>query len=190
MAEEDFRFRRVRSISVSLECGPVKNVAVEPPFEAASVAEWAQSRNSSCKSLTLNSRTCSSVLLAKDQRGLGSRINDIVNFMKSKCFSANYFKLQSLPDHVKVHIFSYLGHKTLGRLMVVCKEWNMLIRSPMLWSRLDFSQLRLCEHATSRDCLLTCYPSYKSRVKLYAAHINRIKPSIKFVKSFETLFYI
>ena len=177
MADNDFRSRRVRSTSVSLEPLQEKAKPFGPTLDAAIVGEQQCNFNPSPKSHTLNAKTSVSSLSTKEHKGFGSKFNNLINFVKSKCFP--YFKFQSLPDEVKIYVFKYFGQKNLCRMMLVCKEWNSLIRTPILWTKVDFSIIQLCSHPTKRDCLLTCYPVYKSRVRLYAEFINKIRPPIR-----------
>ena len=49
-------------------------------------------------------------------------------------------KLDPLKDaNVMVRVFRYLDIATLNRCLQVCKDWNRIVMSPVLWKRTDLS---------------------------------------------------
>ena len=105
--------------------------------------------------------------------------------MRNKCFNSsnkNACEFHDLPDHVKLMIFSNLSCKTLGVALCVCKDWNLLIRNPSVWTNVDFTDFNFClksHNNQHRECSMLCYYDYANRMKTFMNLLISIKPIVK-----------
>ncbi len=110
----------------------------------------------------------------------------------------NYkFPFESLPDVCKFKIFSYLTPCEKGVAAQVCVEWNQLMKSPGLWSHINFSmfnhsiQMRNKQSRFNKTSALgypyqhpvfssfTEYDDYKQRVSKFLAFLETVRPKLK-----------
>jgi len=93
----------------------------------------------------------------------------------------SHFPFEELPEVCQLHVFSYLSVVERGRASTVCRHWNDLLRSAILWTDVDLTVFPLCcrcpclgsgEQCTS----LSCYEAYKERIqasfKLCIGHMS------------------
>lgn len=181
------KFRRIRSVSVSFE------------FDSARVSQDGfEPKGNECmgdpgcysKSLGYDGRTHSYGSILRETAGhfTSTMFSDLVNFMRNKCFNSsnkNSCEFHDLPDHVKLMIFSNLSCKTLGVALCVCKDWNLLIRNPSVWTNIDFTEFNFClkSHVKQhRECSMLCYHDYANRMKTFMNFLISIKPIVKHLK--------
>ncbi len=108
----------------------------------------------------------------------------------------NYkFPFESLPDVCKFKIFSYLTPCEKGVAAQVCVEWNQLMKSPGLWSHLNFSMFHHSSQMRNKSRLKTSalgyqyqypvfnssteYDDYKQRVSKFLSFLESVRPKLK-----------
>lgn len=96
-----------------------------------------------------------------------------------------------LPDMCKVKIFSYLNVGEKGVAAQVCREWQSLMKSPVLWSRLDLTEFML--HSVGGEqtspkqnlrhsCESSCYATYQTKMNAFLAYVVSVSPSVRLLK--------
>jgi len=83
-------------------------------------------------------------------------------------------------------VFSYLSVLERGRASSVCRSWNLLLRSAVLWTDVDLTVFPLCCRCSDRrsdnpdPCSsISCYEAYKERVQSFVEHIERLRPNVR-----------
>jgi len=90
------------------------------------------------------------------------------------------FPFLSLPNDCRLTVFSFLNATDRGIAAQVCNSWRDLIRSPTLWTTIDFNSFALCRRCSrlGRNCTPLCYAAYKSRVKSFFKFLTSVRPTI------------
>ena len=94
------------------------------------------------------------------------------------------FPFQDLPEVCQLHVFSYLSVLERGSAATVCRRWNLLLQSAVLWTDVDLTVFPLCCRCGSRGTddpcsSVSCYETYKDRVQSYMEHVERVRPSVR-----------
>jgi len=97
---------------------------------------------------------------------------------------ADWFPFDDLPEVCQLHVFSYLTALERGRASSVCRSWNLLLRSAVLWTDVDLTVFSLpcrCSGRRSDDpcSSVSCYEAYKERVQSYVDHLDRVRPNVR-----------
>lgn len=100
--------------------------------------------------------------------------------------SNNAFMFEKLPEVCQLKIFGFLSVTEKGVAAQVCKYWNSLLKSPVLWSYLDLTvfKLHLREELLPKKhvCNLNCYRAYKARMNSFHMFVVNISPSVHLLK--------
>jgi hypothetical protein len=77
-------------------------------------------------------------------------------------------------------VFSFLNAPERGIAAQVCADWHNLIRTPTLWTVIDFTSFPLCQRCAKagRECTPLCYAAYKSRMKSFFRFLFAIRPTV------------
>lgn len=91
------------------------------------------------------------------------------------------FPFQSLPNDCRLTVFSFLSATDRGIAAQVCNSWRDLIRSPTLWTIINFNSFAFCRRCMKlgRNCTPLCYAAYKSRLKSFFKFLISIRPTIR-----------
>lgn len=90
------------------------------------------------------------------------------------------FPFSQLPEEMKLKVFSYLSSCEKGRAARVCLDWWRLMRTPVLWSAVAFSEFPLCCLPDSdHKCTASCYDCYRARVHAFARFLVDVKPVLR-----------
>jgi F-box-like len=91
------------------------------------------------------------------------------------------FPFQSLPNDCRLTVFSFLSATDRGIAAQVCSSWRDLIRSPTLWTVIDFNNFAFCKRCAKlgRNCTPLCYAAYKSRLKSFFKFLTSVRPTIR-----------
>lgn len=92
--------------------------------------------------------------------------------------STSRLTFDHLPQVCKLSIFCHLSAKEKAVASQVCNDWNQLMKSPMLWSHVDFTELTLCS-STDHHCTDQCYKAYQKRVIHYHQFLMEVRPVVK-----------
>lgn len=90
------------------------------------------------------------------------------------------FPFQSLPNDCRLSVFSFLTRTERGIAARVCSNWAQLLRTPTLWTCIDFTNFTFCTRCSKRgrSCTALCYAAYKSRLKSFFRYLTSIRPTI------------
>ncbi len=90
------------------------------------------------------------------------------------------FPFDDLPTDCKLKIFSFLTPMERGKVSTVCREWNSLVRSSVLWHCIDFTSFPLCHNPKyGHVCGMICYNRYKIRMKKFLSYLQSNQPVLK-----------
>ena len=73
--------------------------------------------------------------------------------------------IYNLPRKIAIKIFSYLNIEDLSKCREVSREWSIIVQSPSLWGKIDYS---VCRHKI--DDVGAYFHSCIS--KLHLSHLN------------------
>lgn len=96
------------------------------------------------------------------------------------------FTFTQLPEVCQLKIFGFLGVTEKGVAAKVCKHWNSLLKSPVLWSHLDLTVFKLHAHkevvSKKHVCSMNCYKVYKARMNSFHMFIVNVAPSVHLLR--------
>ena len=90
------------------------------------------------------------------------------------------FPFQSLPNDCRLIVFSFLSATERGVASRVCTNWHDLMKTPSLWTTVDFNSFPFCRKCSQagRSCTPLCYAAYKSRLKSFFKFLTSVKPTL------------
>ena len=174
------RDRRLRSLSMSYDWEFSSRSSFDTAYlDSAFVAQPGFVRQYS-KPLGPSDRTLS----VNSISSYNSCAADLINLKRNGFSFLQWFDFQSLPDDVKLKIFSFLGAKDRGVSARVCREWEQLTRHPNIWSVVDFTEFKLCLSTSElhRECSILCYNAYRQRMKKFFRYLLMVKPIIRYLR--------
>lgn len=88
-------------------------------------------------------KTCYQAAIKSFQKKKGPELDtkalDFVKHLEKRMAALNWVDpSQRLPAEILLTIFEFVDFSQRVKLMRVCKEWNQLLSSPVLWQHLDF----------------------------------------------------
>ena len=99
----------------------------------------------------------------------------------------------SLPDVVKLHIFSFLTLKERAAAALVCSEWAELMRHPRVWNDIDFTvfdaPIQKLKHSPQSKSFqfrwfTTCteYNQYRQRLLAFVEFLKKMHPMLEYLR--------
>lgn len=121
---------------------------------------------------------------------MGRVFSRVLQWREPASSSSSYKTFQDLPEVCKVKIFGFLSVVEKGVAAQVCREWQSLMKCPVLWSRLDLTEFAL--HSVGEQmvpkqhlrhsCDLSCYVTYQTKMNAFRAYVVSVSPSVKLLK--------
>lgn len=100
--------------------------------------------------------------------------------------SSNAVTFEKLPEVCQLKIFGFLTITEKGIAAQVCRHWNSLLKSPVLWSYLDLTVFKLHPREEllpkKHVCSTYCYNIYKARLNSFHMFVINVAPSIRLLR--------
>lgn len=100
--------------------------------------------------------------------------------------SNNALAFEKLPEVCQLKIFGFLSITEKGVAAQVCRHWNSLLKSPVLWSYLDLTVFKLHPREEllpkKHVCSASCYNAYKARLNSFHMFVINVAPSIRLLR--------
>jgi len=131
---------------------------------------WSREWHSTCLALVYHQLSCCL---------MGKIVSKLQQKVTSSHGQAGKFPFIELPDVCKVHVFSFLSTEDRVLAAHVCREWRLLLSSPVLWTNVDVPASVRAVRASPQADKHCEVANYHDRVKKYLDFIGNVDPCIR-----------